>query len=429
MSVYATQGGGQLRPVPLSASVAEPQAAPDWERIAVGAHASGLYALPASHIAAADGAPALAATQARLPALPSSRGGLLALSAPAPHDSGAVHARPAPPPLQLVDVAQHRPMEYPWLPALTVAGADAAPEPGAQGSRPVLPAPSAFPMSAVLMAAAAGAVGAGALTLARGRAYSTPPAAAAAGAAPPPVAPAAGFEAAPSKRRNKPRRKPRGRAADAAAGFGGAGAGDSSEEEREMNGVAAAEQDVSVATPASDPVSDAAADFAGDVADAAPAAPAAAPATPVPEPPPPLTMPPLPAGAFRVGRLQVGPAVLGYGSGCTVVFEGLLEGRPVAVKRLLAHFHELAKKARPHRRAAALSLGSPQLTLLRSGACGAHRLRCAPRRAALLCHGRGRALRVRCAGALRVHPRGPVWCVPCLQRRLCCCADIASRAA
>ena len=179
MSVYATEGGGQLRPVPLSAPAAEPQAAPDWERIAVGAHASGLYALPASHIAAADGAPALAATQARLPALPSSRGGLLALSAPAPHDSGAVHARPAPPPLQLVDVAQHRPMEYPWLPALTAAGADAAPEPGAQGSRPVLPAPSAFPISAVLMAAAAGAVGAGALTLARGRADATPPAAAA----------------------------------------------------------------------------------------------------------------------------------------------------------------------------------------------------------------------------------------------------------
>jgi hypothetical protein len=49
-----------------------------------------------------------------------------------------------------------------------------------------------------------------------------------------------------------------------------------------------------------------------------------------------------------VGRLQVGPAVLGYGSDGTVVFEGLLEGRPVAVKRLLAHFHELAKKARPH---------------------------------------------------------------------------------
>jgi len=36
--------------------------------------------------------------------------------------------------------------------------------------------------------------------------------------------------------------------------------------------------------------------------------------------------------------------VLGYGSCGTVVFEGSLDGRPVAVKRLLLHFHDLAKK-------------------------------------------------------------------------------------
>ena len=48
-------------------------------------------------------------------------------------------------------------------------------------------------------------------------------------------------------------------------------------------------------------------------------------------------------GATRVGRLEVGPAVIGYGSCGTVVFEGALDGRPVAVKRLLAHFHELAR--------------------------------------------------------------------------------------
>ena len=35
--------------------------------------------------------------------------------------------------------------------------------------------------------------------------------------------------------------------------------------------------------------------------------------------------------------------MLGYGSCGTVVFEGALDGRPVAVKRLLAHFHELAR--------------------------------------------------------------------------------------
>ena len=35
--------------------------------------------------------------------------------------------------------------------------------------------------------------------------------------------------------------------------------------------------------------------------------------------------------------------MIGYGSCGTVVFEGVLDGRPVAVKRLLAHFHELAR--------------------------------------------------------------------------------------
>jgi len=42
--------------------------------------------------------------------------------------------------------------------------------------------------------------------------------------------------------------------------------------------------------------------------------------------------------------LQVGPAVLGYGSGGTVVFSGELDGRPVAVKRMLRQFYEVARK-------------------------------------------------------------------------------------
>lgn len=41
--------------------------------------------------------------------------------------------------------------------------------------------------------------------------------------------------------------------------------------------------------------------------------------------------------------MQVGTKVLGYGSGGTVVLEGHLDGRPVAVKRLLARFAELAR--------------------------------------------------------------------------------------
>lgn len=41
--------------------------------------------------------------------------------------------------------------------------------------------------------------------------------------------------------------------------------------------------------------------------------------------------------------VQVGTQVLGYGSGGTVVLEGQLDGRPVAVKRLLARFADLAR--------------------------------------------------------------------------------------
>ena len=52
------------------------------------------------------------------------------------------------------------------------------------------------------------------------------------------------------------------------------------------------------------------------------------------------------SGAVRVGRLTVGPGILGYGSCGTIVFEGELDGRPVAVKRLLAQFHELARAER-----------------------------------------------------------------------------------
>ena len=36
-----------------------------------------------------------------------------------------------------------------------------------------------------------------------------------------------------------------------------------------------------------------------------------------------------------MGRMEVGPEILGYGSSGTLVFEGTLHGRPIAVKRLL----------------------------------------------------------------------------------------------
>lgn len=36
--------------------------------------------------------------------------------------------------------------------------------------------------------------------------------------------------------------------------------------------------------------------------------------------------------------------MLGYGSGGTVVFSGELDGRPIAVKRMLRQFYEMARK-------------------------------------------------------------------------------------
>lgn len=42
--------------------------------------------------------------------------------------------------------------------------------------------------------------------------------------------------------------------------------------------------------------------------------------------------------------MQVGPQVLGYGSQGTMVFEGSLHGRSVAVKRMLRHLYHLARK-------------------------------------------------------------------------------------
>ena len=49
-------------------------------------------------------------------------------------------------------------------------------------------------------------------------------------------------------------------------------------------------------------------------------------------------------GKVKVGRLEVGDEILGYGSGGTVVYSGLLDGRHVAVKRMLKQFVDLAKQ-------------------------------------------------------------------------------------
>ncbi|CAM9313075.1 unnamed protein product [Chrysoparadoxa australica] len=49
-------------------------------------------------------------------------------------------------------------------------------------------------------------------------------------------------------------------------------------------------------------------------------------------------------GMLKVGCLSVSDVVLGYGSHGTVVYRGFLEGRPVAVKRMLKAFHARADR-------------------------------------------------------------------------------------
>ena len=52
----------------------------------------------------------------------------------------------------------------------------------------------------------------------------------------------------------------------------------------------------------------------------------------------------LPNGNTKVGRLEITKSVLGYGSGGTVVFDGILDSRKVAVKRMLKQLVDLAQQ-------------------------------------------------------------------------------------
>lgn len=49
-------------------------------------------------------------------------------------------------------------------------------------------------------------------------------------------------------------------------------------------------------------------------------------------------------GNLRVGRLTLSALVLGYGCHGTIVYRGTLDGRPVAVKRMLRAFHAAADR-------------------------------------------------------------------------------------
>jgi serine/threonine-protein kinase/endoribonuclease IRE1 len=46
----------------------------------------------------------------------------------------------------------------------------------------------------------------------------------------------------------------------------------------------------------------------------------------------------------RIGALILSSEILGYGSHGTVVFKGSLNGRPVAIKRMLSRFDRAAER-------------------------------------------------------------------------------------
>ncbi|KAK9861488.1 hypothetical protein WJX84_008156 [Apatococcus fuscideae] len=66
-------------------------------------------------------------------------------------------------------------------------------------------------------------------------------------------------------------------------------------------------------------------------------------------------------GMTRVGRMEVTSEILGYGSCGTIVFSGTLDGRQVAVKRILRQFNELA-----HKEISALILSDEHPNIVRS---------------------------------------------------------------
>lgn len=63
-----------------------------------------------------------------------------------------------------------------------------------------------------------------------------------------------------------------------------------------------------------------------------------------PLPPPPFQTERDEDGFLHVGRLRVSELILGYGCHGTMVYKGTLDGRPVAVKRMLKAFHQAAER-------------------------------------------------------------------------------------
>ena len=338
VALFRSSGPHSFEAVPLDAG--SPRVAGssgDGNMVAVGMHAHGLFALPPPALTTEprsrrDTTPALAAP---------SRGGAPHIAGMAGHGlrseaHGLVPVAapqeqvPAGMQLQLVAVADPGPKDYDWLPSLSNTARQLPPGKAIVGRQPASVAASAGTvLVAVLAAGVGGALVMRASIAARGRgavqesSNSTAQQLAAVQQQPD----GAALSAKQRKSRNK--RKGKGKVAGGAVARG--------EDESASDG-GGAEDDGE--PESAEPPSSAAATSADDSAEAAatPAA-AAAPTTP----PLPIAQR-LPSGALRVGRLHVGPGVLGYGSCGTVVFEGSLDGRHVAVKRLLLHFHELAKK-------------------------------------------------------------------------------------
>jgi len=249
VSLFRTTAGGAVAPLALSppspAAVTARRPgmteAAGGEHILVGAHASGLFALPP------PSGPSPGLGGEGLAALPAAESGALALRG----STGEWEARLLPLPL-----SSDFGLDFDWLPSLPPPDAPAPPPTPQPGSHPRR-------ASRGTEAASATAAAAGTALLARRLARPPPP--------------------------KPPRRRRRGR-----------GKADPPDLSCLPDPAAAAE--------------------------------------------PLLPAPPATPSPLRVGRLTVGPAILGLGSCGTVVFEGSLDGRPVAVKRLLSHFHGLAKK-------------------------------------------------------------------------------------
>ena len=333
VALFRSSGPHSFEAVPLD-SGSHRAASGGSSTVAVGMHTHGLFALPPPALTTEprsrrDTTPALAPSRGVVTevvttgmaghGLRSEAHGLVPVAAPQEQVPAAMQ-------LQLVAVTDPGPKDYDWLPSLSPASrGQIAPSKAIAGRQPASVAASAGTvLAAVLAAGVGGALVMRASIAARGRGAVLDASTAAGNLQLAAVQQQVEGVSSPTpkQRRNRNKRKGKGKPVSAEREEEDSASDGGAEGDAESEGADASKSD-----------------SAGGEAD--PAAAAAVPLTPTLPPP---SAQRLPSGALRVGRLHVGPGVLGYGSCGTVVFEGSLDGRQVAVKRLLLHFHELAKK-------------------------------------------------------------------------------------